>query len=97
MPYAYDYVQGASKTLRFNGIFIFNQETGLLSRSIDEGNYRRFINFCERFLYNTPFVTFMDLRWTAVRIDEEKGKKMVRGIERWSRLRFYYQKGFKIQ
>jgi len=75
MPYAYDYVQGASNTLRFNRIFIFNQETGLLIRPIDEGNYRRFINFCKRFLYNTPFVTSMDLRWTAVRIDKEKGKK----------------------
>ena len=32
MPYAYDYVQGASNTLRFNRIFIFNQETSLLIR-----------------------------------------------------------------
>ncbi len=96
MPYAYDYVQGASKALRFNRIFIFNQETSLLIRPIDEGNYRRFIYFCKRFLYNTPFVTFMDLRWTAVRIDKEKGK-MVRGFEGWSRLRFYHRKRFKIQ
>ena len=87
MPYAYDYVQGASNALRFNRIFIFNQETGLLIRPIDEGNYRRFINFCKRFLYNTPFVTSMDLRWTAVRIDKEKGKKWPGGIERSRRLR----------
>jgi hypothetical protein len=33
------------------------------------------MNFCERFLYNTPFVTFMDLKWTAVRIDKKKGRK----------------------
>jgi len=87
MPYAYDYVQGASNALRFNRIFIFNQETGLLIRPIDEGNYRRFINFCKRFFYNTPFVTSMDLRWTAVRIDKEKGKKWPGGIERSRRLR----------
>jgi hypothetical protein len=69
------FVQGASKALRFNRIFIFDQETSLLIRPIDEGNYHRFLNFCKRFLYNTPFVTFMALRWTAVKIDKEKGKK----------------------
>jgi hypothetical protein len=73
--------------IAFQQDFYLQPRNKFVDSSIDEGNYRRFINFCKRFFYNTPFVTSMDLRWTAVRIDKEKGKKWPGGIERSRRLR----------
>jgi len=49
-------------------VFVYKQEMSLFIRPIDGGNCRRFLNFCERIFYNTPFVTFIAPE-IAVRID----------------------------
>jgi len=50
-------------------VFVYKQEMSLFIRPIDGGNCRRFLNFCERIFYNTPFVTFIAPE-IAVRIDQ---------------------------